>query len=132
MFVSRRVPPPLLAAAVFVVCLGLGTAIDQGARWLARTAASVPLTVSVESGERAIRIVNLTDDAWQGCVVSVEGGWQSPPFAIQPRGVERLTWDQFLAGTLPLRERPSFTQAFHQTSIRCRDDEGHWQNAAVR
>ena len=131
MFVLRRVPPPLLAAAVFVLCLGLGTAISQGARWLAWSAATAQLTLSVQSGERDVRVVNLTDDAWEGCVVSVEGGWQSPPFAIQPHGVERLAYDQFVSDTTS-NGHPSFAQAFHETAIRCRDDEGHWQDAAVR
>ena len=117
---------------MFLLCLGLGTAVTRVTRWVAQAGTPAPLALAVRSGARSMRVANLTGEAWQGCVVTVEGGWQSPPFAIQPKAVERLPYDEFLAGTLPLHDRPAFTQAFHQTSIRCRDDAGRWQDAAVR
>lgn len=118
---------------MFLICLLLGTAGDQLARWWERSSSRETLTLAVRSGQRGMRIQNLTDSEWSGCVVTLEGGWQSRPFAIDAGGVQRLGYQTFLAGALPQGDRPSgFTRAFHETSVRCRDDAGHWQMAEVR
>lgn len=132
MSVYRRIAPQAAAAAVFVVCLVLGASATHLFRWWTTSTAPVALTVSVSSGTQAMRVVNLTDVTWLGCVVTVEGEWQSAPFAMEPGATHRLPYAAFLVGTHPQPDAPTFTQAFHDASVRCRDDRGRWQDAAVR
>lgn len=127
----RRIPPPLAAASTFLLCLLLGLAARPITSWLLRPETLGALTVSVRSGRDSVRVGNLTASPWRNCVVSLDGGWDSRPFAIEPGAVARVTYDEFVAGTSPGRTRPSFTQAFRQAAVHCDDVLGRRQDAVV-
>lgn len=126
---SGRRLPTLVAGGMFLLCLAIGTIAGQAGRWLSPSSAG-QLVVTVRSGQRAMRIENLSDASWSGCIVTIEGGARSQPFDIEPGAVQRLPYDTFLAGSG--HPSASFAQAFHEASIRCRDDAGNWQAASVR
>lgn len=132
--VSRRLPPPLVAGAMFLTCLLIGTASETIVRLRPRPAPYAGLTVAVRSGHRGMRIENLTGSQWSGCVVTLEGGWRSRPFAIDAGGVQRLRYDAFSDDAQAAGDAGTngFSRAFRQTMVRCRDDAGRWQTAAVR
>lgn len=120
---------------MFAVCLLLGTGARSAARLLASTwSAPAPagLQVAVRSGARGMRLENLTPASWAGCVVTLEGGVSSEPFAFPPNGVLRLGYRSFRAGATPLAGQDGFARAFHQMSMQCRDDGGQWQTAEFR
>lgn len=134
MVVSRRLSPPLVAGAMFLTCLLIGTASETLARLWQRPAPHAGLIVAVRSGQRAMRIENLTESQWSSCVVTLEGGWRSRPFAIDAGGVQRLRYDAFSDDAHAAADAGTngFSRAFRQTTVRCRDDAGRWQTAAVR
>ncbi|MGC4085971.1 MAG: hypothetical protein QM736_28540 [Vicinamibacterales bacterium] len=133
MTIPRGALPTLVAGGMFLLCLAVGTLAGHVGRWMVHPSAGAALVVTVRSGQRAMRVENLSDASWSGCVVTIEGGMRSQPFDIEPGAVERLPYETFFAGTGTSGDRAaSFAQAFHQASIRCRDDAGNWQAASVK
>lgn len=128
----RRIPPPLAAASTFLLCLLLGLSVRPLTRWLLRSETRDALTVSVRSGRESVRVGNLTTSLWRNCVVSLDGGWYSRPFTMEPASVARVSYDEFLAATSPGRVQPSFTEAFHHASVHCDDVRGRQQEADIR
>jgi hypothetical protein len=119
------------AVSIFLLCLLAGLAAGPVVRRLLQPEASGVLRLSLRSGPRSMRIGNLTTAMWQDCVVTVEGGWRSAPFALDAGEVTRVAYDTFLAGASSEGQRPAFAQAFHQASVRCHDGNGRWHDAAV-
>lgn len=121
---------------MFAVCLLLAGAVREVTPLFLRASAlsgNNALTVSVRSGARAMRVQNLTSESWDGCVVTIEGGVSSMPFAIPPNGMTRLGYQTFRAGTSPLGDRADgFSRAFHMTTMMCRNGGGQWQSATFR
>ena len=135
MFRSLQLNRSVAAVGLFAVCVLLVVGVRQMARAAVRSSPAVPdsLTVAVRSGARGMRVRNLTDESWEGCVVTIEGGVSSMPFAFTPEGVMRLPYESFRAGTNPLDARADgFSRAFHMTAMGCRDAAGHWQSATFR
>ena len=80
-----------------------------------------------------MRVQNLTRESWDGCVVTIEGGISSVPFAFPPEITLRLPFDSFHADTGPISAGVTgFARAFHMTTMVCRDAAGHSHSATFR
>jgi hypothetical protein len=122
---------------MFGVCVGIGSLSDLVVRsavaWLARGASSdARLQLTVESGPHAIRIRNLTDEAWTACVVTVDGGYTSPPTTIEPRGRATLPYGVFVSDAQPLGGQDGFGRAFRSTLVDCTDHQHRREVAVLR
>jgi hypothetical protein len=127
----------LVAAAMFVACVGIGTLAEVIARsavgWLARGGFSdARLQLTVRSGAHAIRLRNLTDESWSSCVVTVDGGYASPPTSIGPRGSVVVPYAMFASGPNALGDQEGFGRAFHSTLVACADRRQHREVALLR
>jgi hypothetical protein len=90
------------------------------------------LVVAVRSGQREMRITNLTDRSWEACAVTIEGGETSRPFALPPHATTRVAFDAFDASGVRGESEAPFARAFRSTAVGCRDAAGQWRDAIVR
>jgi hypothetical protein len=127
----------MVAAAMLVACMSMGAVADLAVRsavtWFARGGLSDDrLQLTVRSGAHAIRLRNLTDESWTSCVVTIDGGYASPPMAIEPRGSAVLPYAIFRSGARPLSDRGGFGRAFRSTLVACADHEQRREVAVLR
>ncbi len=133
-FPGVRVPPPLVALAMFGCCLLSG----MGARWLFDAGAGPTpahrdgLVVHVRDGHRAVHVQNLTDLDWAQCVATVESGAVSPPFALGAGGAMRVPLAAFRRGDSGTDSERHGEGSLRTTSIVCRGAGGAAQQASLR
>jgi len=125
-----------VAAAMFAICIGIGQSADEAWRravgWLAVGSRPARLHLGVESRSHGVRLRNLTGDRWSNCVVTLDGGYMSPPIALGPGRRTTIPYLLFGRDDEMLRDTDGIGRAFRSTAVECADSIRQQSFAFVR
>jgi len=123
---------------MFGVCAGIGVTADAARReamgWFAsnRNPSSARLQLAFQSRPHVVQIRNLTADTWSACVITLDGGYVSPPVPIGPRSVTTIPYKVFASAGDALNDVDGFGRAFQSTAVECADARQRREFAVLR
>ena len=126
----------VVAVVMLALCVILGSAANSAMRtaiaWLANDApADARLRLSVRLGSHSLHVRNVSGDTWQGCVVTVDGGYSSP-FSLPSQGVATIPYTLLASDRQPLRDGEGVGRALRSTSVSCADDQARREMAVLQ
>lgn len=120
--------------AMFALCFAIGLFADAAWRsavgWFAIGSRSARLELGIESRSHGVRIRNLTSARWSDCVVTLDGGYMSPPIALGPGRRTTIPYGLFTRDEEMLRDTDGIGRAFRSTAVKCADS-GRQQSFAI-
>ena len=125
-----------VVTAMFAICVGIGLCADEvwqsAVGWFAIGSGSARLHLGVESRSHGVRIENMTGDRWSNCVVTLDGGYRSPPIALGPGRRRTIPYVLFGRDEEMLQDTDGIGRAFRSTAVKCADTARQQSFAIVR